>query len=48
MARMLADHPGLTAVVAMHNTTAVGAINAIQGAGRSVPTTTPSSASRSG
>lgn len=37
VALMLADHPELTAFVAMHNTTAVGAIHAIHGAGRSVP-----------
>jgi DNA-binding LacI/PurR family transcriptional regulator len=37
MTRLLADHPDITAVVAMHSTTAVGAINAIQAAGRSIP-----------
>ena len=37
MTRLLADHPDISAVVAMHNTTAVGAINAIQAAGRTVP-----------
>ena len=37
MARLLADHPDISAAVAMHNTTAVGAINAIQAAGRTVP-----------
>ena len=37
MTRLLADHPDISAAVAMHNTTAVGAINAIQAAGRTVP-----------
>ena len=35
--RMLVEHPGISAIVAMHPTTAVGAINAIQAAGRTVP-----------
>ena len=37
MSRLLAEHPDITAVVAMHNTMAVGAINAVQAAGRTVP-----------
>jgi DNA-binding LacI/PurR family transcriptional regulator len=36
-ARLLATHPDVTAIVAMHNTTAVGAIHAIQASGRTVP-----------
>jgi DNA-binding LacI/PurR family transcriptional regulator len=35
--QLLAEHPEVTAVIAMHNTTAVGAIHAIHAAGRTVP-----------
>ena len=35
--RLLAEHPDTSAVIAMHNTMAVGAINAIQEGGRTVP-----------
>lgn len=34
---LLAEHPDMTAMVAMHKTTAVGVINAIQSVGRTVP-----------
>jgi DNA-binding LacI/PurR family transcriptional regulator len=37
VSRLLADHPDITAVVTMHNTIAVGAINALHVAGRKVP-----------
>ena len=37
VSRLLTEHPDVSAVVAMHNTTAVGAINAIQAAGWTVP-----------